>query len=512
VSKMPLKDSPEHSFALLSKVMREGFYEEEVSLPPRRNGHIPWLYRRFIRSEDGIAVIVRNISETKRHENMLLSMANTDSLTGLPNRHWLLQSLPSALKNAQDAGTLLAVLFIDLDGFKDINDSLGHSVGDEVLKAVALRLKSLLRPSDYVVRLGGDEFTVVVASVASYAEIAQVALRINQSFSAPLQVSAHHGVINASIGIGGYPQDGGTTEELLQKADIAMYAAKEERKGAFRFYDDQLYDRLQYRLKTEDELTKAISLDQFVVHYQPRVHAGSGELAGLEALVRWKHPQRGIVMPGEFIPLAESTGAIISIGAAVLEKVCAQLAAWQARNVEVVPVSVNISARQFNAGRIDRLIAFLLDKYGLRPDLLEVELTESTMMNESSDISGQIAAINAMGICMHVDDFGTGYSSLARLQEFNMHVLKIDRAFTARLGRSQAGEVLFKSIMSMGKALSMRITAEGVETAEQLEVLQALGCDEAQGFFIARPLSAEDILPLIRKRFLFAENADPINA
>src|SRR5690606_36474618 len=217
------------NFALLCKVMQDGFHEEEISLPPRPNGYVPWLYRRFIRSEDGIAVIVRNISETKRHENMLLNLANTDSLTGLTNRHWLLQALPSALKKAQETNALLAILFIDLDGFKDVNDSLGHSAGDELLKAVALRLKSLLRPSDYVVRLGGDEFTVVVSSVASYDEIAQVALRINQSFSLPFQLATHHGLISASIGIGVYPQDGITTEELLQKADIAMYAAKEER-------------------------------------------------------------------------------------------------------------------------------------------------------------------------------------------------------------------------------------------------------------------------------------------
>jgi diguanylate cyclase (GGDEF)-like protein len=512
VSELNLNDSPRSSFALLRKVMQDGFYEEEICLPPKDNGYVPWLYRRFIRSEDGIAVIVRNISETKRHENMLLTMANTDSLTGLPNRHWLLQSLPSALKKAQETNSLLAILFIDLDGFKDINDSLGHSVGDGLLKAVALRLNSLLRPSDYVVRLGGDEFTVVVSSVASYEEIAQVALRINQSFNAPFQVSTHPGPIRASIGIGVFPEDGITTEELLQKADIAMYAAKEEQKGAFRFYDDQLYERLRHRLQTEDELAKAITHDQFVIYYQPRVHARSGEIAGLEALVRWKHPQRGIVLPGEFIPLAETTGAIISIGAIVIEKACAQLAAWKAHGVQVVPVSVNISARQFNAGNIDRLIASTLEKHGLKPDLLEVELTESTMMNESADIASQVAAINAMGIRMHVDDFGTGYSSLARLQEFNLHVLKIDRAFTSRLGRSKAGEVLFKSIVSMGQALSMRITAEGVETPEQLRVLQALGCDEAQGYFIARPLPAAEIPPLIAKRFLITERADPVSA
>lgn len=512
VSRLPLREAADHTLAALNKVMRLGFYEEEFSLPPKENGYVPWLSRRLIRSEDGIAVIVRNISENKRHENMLLNLANTDSLTGLPNRHWLLRSLPSALKVAREKNSMLAVLFIDLDGFKDINDSLGHSAGDELLKAVANRLKSLLRPSDYVVRLGGDEFTVVVSSVASYAEIAQVALRINQSFSAPFDVSAHHGLISASIGIGVYPHDGASTDELLQKADIAMYAAKEQKKGTFRFYDDQLYDRLRARLTMEEELAKAVSADQFVIYYQPRAHALSGELVGLEALVRWNHPQRGIVLPGEFIPLAESTGAIISIGGAVIEKVCRQLAEWRSRGIPVVPVSINISARQFNSGGIDRLIASMLDRNGLNPELLEVELTESTMMNDSEEIASQVATINAMGIRMHVDDFGTGYSSLARLQEFNLHVLKIDRAFTSRLGQSRAGEVLFRSIVSMGKALDMRITAEGVETAEQLRLLQAIGCDEVQGYFIARPLPVDEIVHLLNKRFLLNKRADAVSA
>lgn len=494
------------------QAMEEGFYEDEIRAAPNSPIKASWIYRRLVRSGQALAVTLRDISEKKQHELMLMDLANTDSLTGLPNRHWLLQFLPEALNQAKNRRALLALLFIDLDGFKDINDSLGHSAGDRLLKEVAVRLKSVLRSHDHVVRLGGDEFTVLITHVASYEEIAQVAMRISQSFQEPFQISTHHGLVRCSIGIGVFPQDGYTAETLLQNADIAMYAAKEEGKGSFRFYDENLYDRLRQRLQTEDELTQAIREDQFVLHYQPRVESLSGRIAGMEVLVRWNHPRWGLVMPGEFIPLAESSGAIVPLGQIVLEKACEQMAHWRTRGEPLVPVSVNISARQFNAGGIDGLLSSLLKKHALPPSLIEVEITESAMMDESDGILEQVAAINAMNVTIHVDDFGTGYSSLSRLQEFDMHVLKIDRAFTSRLGKGRAGEALFNSIVSMGKALDMRIIAEGVETREQLNLVQLFGCEEAQGFYISKPLPAEEVLPLLRKKFLFPETALPVIA
>ena len=487
------------------KAMEIGFYEDEIRTSPNSPIKATWLYRRLVRSGQALAVTLRDISEKKQHELMLADLANTDSLTGLPNRHWLLNFLPEALNNAKNRNGLLAVLFIDLDGFKDINDSLGHSAGDRLLQDVAIRFKSLLRPQDHVVRLGGDEFTILLTKVSSYEEIAQVATRISQSFHTPFQISTHHGLMHASIGIGVFPQDGYTAETLLQNADIAMYAAKEEGKGGFRFYDEHLYDRLKQRLQTEDELTRAIVEDQFVLHYQPRVEAISGKLIGLEVLVRWNHPRWGLVSPSEFIPLAENSGAIIPLGQLILEKACRQMAEWRAQGDAVVPISVNISARQFNAGGVDRLIASYLDKYELPTELIEIELTESAMMDDSHEILEQVAALNAMQMTIHVDDFGTGYSSLARLQEFNMHVLKIDRAFTCRLGKGRAGEALFNSIVSMGKALAMRIIVEGVETREQLHLIQVFGCEEVQGFYISKPLPAEEIRVMLRKKFLFPE-------
>jgi diguanylate cyclase (GGDEF)-like protein len=502
----------EQVLSVYRQAMEEGFYEDEIRTAPHSPIKAAWLYRRLVRSGQALAVTLRDISEKKQHELMLMDLANTDSLTGLPNRHWLLQFLPEALNQAKIRRALLALLFIDLDGFKDINDSLGHSAGDRLLKDVAVRLKSLLRAHDHVVRLGGDEFTVLITHVASYEEVAQVAMRISHSFQEPFEISTHHGLVHCSIGIGVFPQDGYTTETLLQNADIAMYAAKEEGKGSFRFYDENLYDRLRQRLQTEDELTQAIRENQFVLHYQPRVESLSGRIAGMEVLVRWNHPRWGLVAPGEFIPLAESSGAIVPLGQIVLEKACEQMAQWRARGEPVVPVSINISARQFNAGGIDGLLSSLLKKHALPPDLIEVEITESAMMNESEGILEQVAAINAMNITIHVDDFGTGYSSLSRLQEFDMHVLKIDRAFTSRLGKGRAGEALFNSIVSMGKALDMRIIAEGVETREQLRLVQLFGCEEAQGFYISKPLPAEEALPLLRKKFLFPETVPPVIA
>lgn len=487
------------------QAMETGFYEDEIRTAPNSPIKASWVYRRLVRSGQALAVTLRDISEQKQHELMLCDLANTDSLTGLPNRHWLLNFLPEALNNAKNRNALMAVLFIDLDGFKDINDSLGHSTGDRLLQDVAVRFKSLLRPHDHVVRLGGDEFTILLTNVVNYEEIAQVATRISHSFHTPFQISTHHGLMRASIGIGVFPQDGYTAEVLLQNADIAMYAAKEEGKGGFRFYDEHLYDRLKQRLQTEDELTRAIVEDQFVLHYQPRVEAVSGKLTGMEVLVRWNHPRWGIVAPSEFIPVAESSGAILPLGQLILEKACTQMSLWCKQGEPVVPLSINISARQFNAGGVDRMLGSLLERHQLPNSLIEIELTESAMMDESHEILEQVAAINAMNVTIHVDDFGTGYSSLARLQEFNMHVLKIDRAFTCRLGKGRAGEALFNSIVSMGKALDMRIIAEGVETREQLHLLQLFGCDEVQGFYVAKPLPAEEILPLLRKQYLFPE-------
>ena len=507
VSSLCDENHAKQSMQAYVSAMRAGFYEDEYKVPPGSPLRAEWVQRKFVRSENGLAVTLRDISESKRHEREMSRMATEDGVTGLPNRHWLMTNLPKALAQAQAGATMLAILFIDLDDFKNVNDSLGHSAGDQLLRDVATRLRSTLRSTDTVVRIGGDEFTVVLESIHNEENVANIALAINQALQQPFDLASDTGSqksrISASIGISVFPRDGQDVETLIKNADIAMYAAKSATKGRFRFYDQHLYEKIKSRLDTEQELMQAIREDQFVVHYQPRVDAHAGRMVGMEALLRWQHPSRGLLGPQHFIGLAEETGMINAIGEIVLEKVCAQLAAWQQQGV-TVPVSINVSAHQFNENRMQDQIEARLHKYALPPALLEIELTESAMMHDSGgDIFAQITAINDMGIRIHVDDFGTGYSSLSLLQQLDMDVLKIDRAFTAQLGVGNDGEIFFSAIVSMAKALGMQVVAEGVETAEQLRILQTLACDEVQGFYIARPLPADEVFALTGKPTLF---------
>jgi diguanylate cyclase (GGDEF)-like protein len=455
----------------------------------------------MVRTNIGLAVTLRDISEAKAHERELVRIGNDDQLTGLPNRHWLMGFLPAAFERANSRDAMLGLLFIDLDGFKNVNDTQGHSAGDELLQAAALRLKSVLRPTDHVVRFGGDEFIIVLEAPVEEGAAARVAERILDAFIQPFELSRGRHTVGTSIGIGLFPRDGKDAETLLRSADMAMYSAKDAGKGHYRFYRPELYESLTRQLDMQQQLIRAIEEDQFVLLYQPRVDAMTGELVGMEALVRWMHPELGMVPPNDFIPLAETTGVIIVFGELVLNKVAAQLALWQQQGVPVVPVSVNVSARQFNEGNVKSLIASCLVTHKIAPELIEIELTESAMVGDVDNILEQVGAISALGIKIHIDDFGTGYSSLSLLRMLKMDVLKVDRSFTAQLGKGKEGEIFFKAIVSMAKALDMRVIAEGVETEEQLRILQSLSCDEIQGYFVSRPLPANAIPGLIHERF-----------
>jgi diguanylate cyclase (GGDEF)-like protein len=443
-----------------------------------------------------------HLTEKKLYERELWRMANEDALTALPNRHWLNNILPDTLERARLAGNQLAVLFIDLDDFKNVNDTLGHAAGDSLLCEVAGRLRSVLRPSDYVVRLGGDEFTVILDPVDSIEDVAYVASRISEVLREPFELLRGRNAIGTSIGITLFPRDGDDAETLLKNSDIAMYHAKAQGKGHFRFYQPELYENLKVKLDTERALIHALENNQFVLHYEPRICTFTGELRGLEALVRWHHPERGLLMPNQFISLAEDNGLILKLGEIVLEQACAQLSKWKQDGLKLVPLSINVSARQFNNGNIKNLFASTLARHGIPTDMLEIELTESSMMGDHSDVLEQLAAIKKMGIKLLVDDFGTGYSSLSQLQRMDMDVLKVDRSFTADLGNSAEGEIFFNAIVSMAHALGMLVVAEGVETEQQLRILQSLSCDEIQGYFIARPVPPEEVPELLRRRFI----------
>ena len=483
--------------------------EDEYEVPPGSIVTAVWMRRKFVRTIEGLAVTMQDISDKVANDIALVRLANHDELTKLPNRNWLMQALPALLAQAQREGTQLAVLFLDLNNFKSVNDTLGHAVGDQVLAATAAKLISLVRPHDHVVRLGGDEFTILLRHIDNHETVAQTALRISNDFRSPLRMAEGERRIGVSIGIALFPADGTDASALLKHADMAMYEAKIA-KGSHSFYAPSMSTMREGQALLEEDLSVALEQDQFQVYYQPRVCTATGALVGMEALVRWISPQRGFVAPNEFIPLAETSDLIIRIGEVVAQKVAVQLRSWIDAGISVVPISVNVSAKQFNAGQVATLFKTCAEHAAIAPQLLEVELTESAMMGNFDLVANQIAALSALGIKTHVDDFGTGYSSLALLQSLSLDVLKIDRAFTANLGVRADSEILFHAIIAMAHSLGMTVVAEGVETQQQLDIARRLSCDEVQGYLISKPVPASAAEELLRVRQAAPSTLTPV--
>ncbi|GGY02550.1 EAL domain-containing protein [Massilia dura] len=483
----------EHDVQMLDAyhaAMANGIHEDERQMPAGRRMQITWGRRRIVRVGNGLAITLQDISERKAFESELLYLANYDSLTGLPSRPWLTRYVPQAIEEAAGRNGTLALLLVDLDGFKHVNETHGHGAGDDLLKQAALRLGGLLRPQDIVARLGGDEFVVVISPGGGDDELAAIGGRVAAALSRPYELGNVRYTIGASIGISCYPRDGEDAATLLKHGDIAMAAAKRDRGGKFRFFDPDLYIAATARAQLRHSLQGALAAEQFELHYQPRVDLATGRLCSMEALLRWRHPDLGMVPPAKFIPIAEESGLIGPIGRFVIEEACHQLALWRTAGLALVPVSINVSAHQFAHEGVHAHLAMHLARHHLAGAMLEVEITESAMVAEGVDVQRELAALRELGVRLHVDDFGTGYSSLAQLQRLNMDVLKIDRAFTSELTVSPEGRVLFQAIVSMAKALDMAVVAEGVETAGQLEALVALGCDEGQGYLFAAPMPA----------------------
>lgn len=471
----------------MMQAMESSFYEGEMQSSGEWSETVTWVHLKMVRSNDELAITMRDISDTKAHVSELERRGNEDALTGLPNRHWLQSFLPQAIERAQTGHMKLGLLFIDLDGFKSINDTLGHPVGDELLRYAAERLKVAVRPHDYVVRLGGDEFVVIVEQLEDKQAAAHVAERVVNAFKEKFGLSQGTHSIGTSIGISVFPDDGTDTHSLLQNADIAMYAVKAAGKGHYRFYEHKLFEALRSRVDREQELRHAIENDELTVYYQPRVDINTGMVSSMEALVRWRHPARGQVDPQEFIDLAEETGLILGIGELVMDKVCAQLAAWSRQERKLLPVSVNVSPRQLNHGNFIKVVTACLKRHRISPQLLEIEITESSMMGDAHDVSEALSVLQKMGIKFLIDDFGTGYSSLSQLQRLDFDVLKVDRAFTSEVDKTEEGRVFFTAIITMAHALGMRVVAEGVENERQIAILKRLHCDEIQGFYVAKP-------------------------
>lgn len=495
--------------ALCGKALVSGTCEDEQRVPSHGWVRAEWIYRRAVFSGTGIALTLRDISDHKTHEQALADLANHDPLTQLPNRRWLANLLPGALMRADRGRQLLALLFIDLDNFKEVNDTLGHETGDRLLVEAASRIRAAVRSSDHVVRLGGDEFTVVIERVESAESVAHVAGEIIARLSEPYDIDgldAHP--ISASVGISLWPGDGADAETLIKHADVAMYAAKAGGKGRHCFYAPVQSNRLLRRLGKQSELRTAIERDEFVVHYQPRVSAITGRLCSLEALLRWQHPARGLLLPGEFIQQAEQAGLIVAIGELVIGKVVAEVAGWRDRGLSPVPVSVNVSPRQLQQGTTSECIASSLQMFRLPASLIEVEVTETAMVDHSRKTQRELDALRALGIRLMIDDFGAGYSSLAQLSRLDVDVLKVDQAFAESLARGPSGEQMYRAIVSMAAALDMQVVAEGVETIEQLRLLQAIGCDEIQGHVISPALPPKSMVNLLRARVLLAPCGD----
>ncbi len=488
--------------ALCEKAISHGQVEDEFRVPAGWM-RASWVFRRAVRFASAIALTMRDISDLKAHEQALADIANNDALTQLPNRRWLQGFLLAAIRRAARGNGRLALLFIDLDNFKTVNDTLGHEAGDELLQQAAQRIRGTVRATDHVARLGGDEFTVVLEHFDADDDVAHVAQAIVAALVTPFTLAAGGGnLISASIGISVYPRDGDAVELLLKHADVAMYAAKAAGKGCHHFYQPEMSEALLLRLSRERALRQAVERSEFIVHYQPRVTASSGRLSSFEALIRWQHPERGVIAPGEFIDLAEDTGLVVPIGDWVMHEVIAQLARWKSAGEPLVPVSVNVSPLQLRNGLLANALMRALDEYQVEPSLVEVEVTESAVVDRSLTVVQQLDALRDGGIRLMIDDFGVGHSSLAQLHRLDVDVLKVDRGFTTALSEGSEGELLYRAIISMAEALEMTVVAEGVETLPQLRQLRAMGCDELQGYLISRPLPPEQVPGLLRQPVL----------
>jgi len=444
-----------------------------------------------------------DITERKALEGRLAHQATHDALTGLPNRALLLDRLDWALARARRDGLSCAVLFVDLDRFKDVNDTLGHDAGDRLLVTVAARLRDSLRDNDTLARLGGDEFAVLLEGTDA-GEATQAATRILAALALPLALDGHLFRLTASIGIAPGYADHARPEEVLRDADIALYRAKDAGRAGYALFDPAMQAQLVARLDLERDLRHALERDEFVLHYQPLVAVPDGRIVGVEALVRWRHPSRGLLGPGAFIPLAEETDLIVPLGRWVLEEACRQLRAWHetSAGASALTISVNVAAGQLRSSALLVDVARALATTGLPPGCLQLEITESAAMADAAATIVVLQELKDLGVRLALDDFGTGYSSLAYLKRFPVDALKIDRAFVDGLGETAAhgleDEAIVEVVLGVARALKLEVTAEGVETAAQLTRLRALGCAMAQGYLFARPLPAAELGVLLR--------------
>jgi diguanylate cyclase (GGDEF)-like protein len=439
--------------------------------------------------------------ERAAQEERIRYQAYHDALTGLPNRASFTEHLEEAMRRAKRAGWPLALLFLDLDLFKRVNDSLGHDAGDRLLRVVAERIRRAVREADMLFRMGGDEFTVLLEDVRGPEEAAMVAGRVLEGIAEPLQLQHHEISVSGSIGIALYPRDDVIGERLLKSADTAMYRAKELGRNRYAFFAREMNERVESQIMIEAALRRALKNEEFVLHYQPRVSAATGRATGAEALLRWRHPEWGLVEPARFVPLLEETGLIVPVGAWVLAEACRRAKIWQAAGLPPLRVSVNLSSRQFRSEALFEAVSEALRASGLAPQLLELELTESLLVENVDHAMGVMGKLKAIGAAISIDDFGTGYSSLGYLKRFPIDSLKIDKSFVRDIATSPKDAAIVKAISALARSLGIGLVAEGVEEPWQVEFLRARHCTEMQGYLFSRPLPEDSVAEALARSY-----------
>ncbi len=491
--------NPDGFFAdITDAALNLGSWQGEAWL--KRKGREPypaWLVLNAVRDAQGqvshYIAITLDISERKKNEQRIAYMAQHDALTGLPNRSLCQERLKMSIEQARRSGQKVAVLFVDLDRFKNINDSLGHHVGDGLLRSIASRLLNVVRNGDTVARLGGDEFVVILNGIADVEEIGKIVdQRLISLIRKPHQVDGAELTISCSVGVAVYPDDGDNIDRLMRHADVAMYQAKNSGRDNLQFFTPELNERVLRRLQLENDLRRAAERDELVLHYQPRIDAATGALAGVESLVRWIHPQQGLIPPADFIPIAEESGLIVGIGAWIIGEACRQHQHWRRAGIGGVPVSINLSAVQLREPGLCATLDAALRRYAVDPAQIELELTESILMDKVDDTIAVLRDIKALGCTISIDDFGSGYSSLSYLYRFPIDKLKIDRAFIQNMHSAPQNLAVTNAIIGLGHTLGLQVVAEGVERLEDVDLLRAAGCDELQGFYYSRALPAAE--------------------
>jgi diguanylate cyclase (GGDEF)-like protein len=471
----------------------------EISAVPARHDEIGTLVGSFAKMMATIEQQTEEITQFPRRLDQLARQAFRDALTGLPNRALFVDRLSHALARADRRAEQLAVLFLDVDRFKIINDTLGHSVGDQILVALSHRLAGSLRPEDTIARLGGDEFAILLEDVTDASGATAAADRLTGELQRPFSFEGRELFITVSIGIALTTTRRMTPEDILRDADLAMYHAKAGGKARYEVFDKSMSVPARERMGLELDLRNAIAHGDFVLHYQPVVALADGRIIEVEALVRWKHAERGLLYPADFIALTEETGLIVSLGRFVLREACQQLAAWQAADPSAAPLSmaVNLSARQLQQPTLVEDVARALEETGIEPSALRLEITETAVMHDASSTLGKLEALKKLGVGLAIDDFGTGYSSLGYLKRFPVDTLKIDRSFVKGIGRDMEDTAIVRAVITVAKSLGLSVTAEGIEDEEQLAELRALGCERGQGYYFARPVEGDQIPALL---------------